>query len=192
MNTRPSPARGILFFFLRCGIIAPVGLYLWWAYLLPPYAWLIGQGSGAIVNLLRGGPILAMKIETDESFVLHAKSFITFTEAYRVRQFDVMYLVDSFPAYIILVLATSGLGLVRRLRVVFIGSAIILAGNISYVSIMYFQHLPPGASTYALGQFWLTLPFVLWIVFAYWDRLAQFFGDEEAASPSADRTRGAT
>ncbi|MEK7794402.1 MAG: hypothetical protein AAB353_07725 [Candidatus Hydrogenedentota bacterium] len=192
MKQRPSPARGILFFFLRFALIAPVGLYIWWAYLLPPYAWLVGQGSGVLVNLLRGGPVLAMKIETDENFVLHAKSFITFTEAYRIRQFDVAYLVDSFPAYIILVLATSGLGLWRRLRVLFIGSTIILAGNVTYVSIMYFQHHPPGANTYALGQFWLTLPFILWIVLAYWDRLGQFFGDEEPVAPSVNHTRGVT
>jgi hypothetical protein len=188
MKQRPSPARGILFFFLRFALIAPVGLYLWWAYLLPPYAWLVGQGSGAIVNVLGGGPILAMKIETDETFVLHAKSFIAFTEASRIRQFDVMYLVDSFPAYLMLVLATSGLGLWRRLRVLLAGSAIILAGNVAYVSIMYFQHHPPGAGAYAIGQFWLTLPFILWIVLAYRDRLGQLFGDEKATSPSAGRT----
>lgn len=181
------PGRGILLFVLKFLLLAPVILFLWWAYLLPPYSWLLGQASGLLINLFSDHAIQAMTVEADDRGILNTLSLLVFVEEGQRKPFPVSFLVDSFPPFVILVLATSGLSLVRRFLILIAGSLILFVGNAVYIAVVYIYaqsiSRAPEISN-AVGQFWLTLPFVLWILLAYWDRMGAYFQDEPANDES--------
>lgn len=175
--------RGILLFVLKFLLLAPVILFLWWAYLLPPYSWLLGQTSGLLINLFSVHSIEAMSVEADDRGILNTLSLLVFVEDGQRKPFPVSFLVDSFPPFVILVLATAGLTLLRRLLILVAGSLILFAGNAVYITVVYIYaqsiSRAPEISN-AVGQFWLTLPFVLWILLAYWDRMGAYFQEDTA------------
>ncbi len=93
-----------------------------------------------------------------------------------------------------LVLATKGLRLVRRLRILLYGCGILMVGHVLFIVVlMRFQEALKSASEVptAVMQFYLTLPFLLWIVFAYWDRLVGATPEMEAdGREGADESAG--
>ena len=175
--------RGIFLFVLKFFLLAPVILYLWWAYLLPPYSWILGQTSGLLINLFSDHSIEAMRVEADDRGILNTLSLLVFIEDGQSRPFPVSFLVDSFPPFVILVLATAGLSLLRRSLILLGGSLILFVGNAIYIAVVYIHAQSISRAPEignAVGQFWLTLPFVLWILLAYWDRIGTYFQEEPA------------
>lgn len=161
-------------FILKFAAFAVVCLFVWWSYLLPIYANAVGQVSARTLIIL-GEPIEAVSVSVDEEGILKEKTSIVFyKEDTGTSAIHIAFLVNSLPPFIILVLATAGLGLRRRLKIMAIGTGIFFVGHVSWIVIGY----KVGALTEVLvayGQFWLTVPLILWIVLAYWDKVTALF-----------------
>jgi len=164
--------RSVLAFCAKFILFAPVLTALWW-YLIPQYGWFLVQTSGSILRFVLGEPIQAGWITADG--VLNTKSMLVFSFPEMTRSLPIAQLVTNIPPYIALVLATSGIAHWRRVRILLLGVAILSAGHILYIVVLsHWQAALMQASELpvAVMQFFLTLPFLLWIVFAYWDRIA--------------------
>ena len=77
-----------------------------------------------------------------------------------------------------LVLATAGIRILRKLVILAAGSLLIFGGHVAWVVTTYLFRVrfaeSPEFPT-ALGQFWMTVPFILWIALAYWDKIKGYF-----------------
>jgi hypothetical protein len=94
----------------------------------------------------------------------------------------VALLVTNLPPYVALIFATAGITMKRRLLILFYGCAILCFFHIAFIVLaMRLASIMTAGSEIptAVVQFFLTLPFMLWIVFAYWNKLAEFFTDSE-------------
>ncbi len=172
------PTRGVFFFCMKFLAIAPVCLALWWGPIIRGYVWILGQISGGLLRTLFGLPIDYMRVVTDPDGILNSETVLAFHENSREQFIKIAYMVDSLPPFVILTLATAGLGMWRRLRVILVGVAIMFAGHIAFVTLVYRFRAAIAESPEipsALGEFWLTVPFVLWIVLAYWDKVSGLF-----------------
>jgi exosortase/archaeosortase family protein len=162
----------VAFFCLKFLVIVVVLVVAWWS-LLPVYGYFLLQASGAILRHVMGVPILAGWIETGG--VLNTDSWMYFRiEGVNDKKTALALLITNLPPYLALVLATPGLRWVRRLLILIYGCAILVAGHILFlVVVLRFQEALREYSELptAVMQFYLTLPFLLWIVFAYWQRL---------------------
>jgi len=144
---------------------------LWWL-ALPWYGKVLLQATGMPLKYLLGMPIESGSIEVGG--VLNTHTILTFVVEGHRRSMSIALLVTNLPPYIALVLATAGLTWKRRLLILFYGSSILCFFHVAFIilalrfyNIMQLESEIPTA----VAQFFLTLPFMLWIVFAYWDRL---------------------
>jgi hypothetical protein len=169
--------RSILFFFLKFCFFAPVCLVLWWL-CLPYYGWLIGQVSGGILLHATGIPVSSMAIEP--AGVLNTDTLLMFGLEGIQRRFPIGLLVTNVAPYLALVLATGGLAWRRRLKILGIGVAVLSLGHVIYIVLVFIFSERIAVSREiptALAQLFLTIPFLLWIVLAYWDRLGGYFSE---------------
>ncbi len=91
-----------------------------------------------------------------------------------------------------MVLATGGITWGRRLRALAIGLGILFVGHVGFLAYLFaftrqVQQSPQIPT--AVGLFLLTLPFMLWIVLAYWQKLAELF--EEPAPAQKENKKNA-
>lgn len=159
--------RSIFAFALRFLAFLVVLAPLWWL-LIPSYGWLLVQVWGSVLKFGLGVPILAGRIEAQG--ILNTGSLLVFNLDARDTSMKVGLLVTNLPPFIALVLATPRLPWRRRLVVLGAGSAILLLFHGLFIVIMLrFGAQLKNASEIptALSQFFLTLPFLLWIVLAY-------------------------
>jgi len=105
MNAR---LRLIFIFTAKVVLIAPFVWLLWW-WILPHYAWSIGQIGGTIIIYLGRMPIEAMRIESNEALILNANTILIFTYNQLEYPFDVTSLVSNIPPFLILVGATPSI-----------------------------------------------------------------------------------
>ncbi|HDP35853.1 MAG TPA: hypothetical protein ENN29_12185 [Candidatus Hydrogenedentes bacterium] len=92
-------------------------------------------------------------------------------------------LVTNLPPYVALVLATAGLAWKKRARILVYGCAILIFFHVLFIILaLRFQDamLQVSEIPTAVTQFFLTLPFMLWIVFAYWERIISMGQDKPA------------
>ena len=83
-----------------------------------------------------------------------------------------------------LVLATAGLTLARRLRVLGAGIAILVASHIAFLvwAVAVRPQIHAGAEIpVVITQLFIVMPFVLWVALAYWRRIL------ELVAPPADQ-----
>jgi hypothetical protein len=166
---------------LFCGkflVFVIVLVVLWWL-LLPYYGQVLLQVTGVPLRYLFNMPILAGRIET--AGVLNTNTVLVFTLQERERSMPIALLATNVPPYIALVLATAGLTWKRRARILVYGCGILCLFHAVFIIVaMRFQDTLMRVSEIptAVAQFFLTLPFMLWIVFAYWDRLLQLGQDK--------------
>lgn len=168
---KDRPIKHVLLFSLRFLLFVVVLVAGWWL-LLPAYAYLLVQVSGGLLRYLLGMEIRAGYVAAEG--LLNTETRLVFHTASLERALPVGLLVTNLPPYVALVLATKGLALARRLRILLYGCGILVAGHVLFIVVlMRFQEALKTASEVptAVMQFYLTLPFLLWIVFAYWDRL---------------------
>lgn len=166
--------RRIAFFCLKFTVFLSVLLFLWWWKVQPQYVGLIGRITSAILRYIASVPIEAMIIEIDPAGVMSTKTILVWVIEGRQYPFDVSYLVANIPPYFALVLATPGLAIKRLLKVLLIGLAILAAGHILFLVLAFvfsaqIQKSPELPT--AIGLFLMTMPFVLWIALAYWDKV---------------------
>jgi exosortase/archaeosortase family protein len=171
-----SPLAGVLLFCLRFILFAVCFQALWW-YAIPWYGWFLVQVSGIILVLL-GIPIEAGYIESLGELPLNTDASLVFHIGGLKRALPIALLVTNLPPYIALVLATGGHAFWKRLRILLYGCGILVSGHIFYIVILvkYQARLQEAQEIfYAIILFYLTLPFLLWIVFAYREKIIRFF-----------------
>jgi len=153
-------------FCLALLVLAP----LWWL-CLPGYGWLLVQGCGSALKWGLGMPILAGHV--DVRGILNTKSLLTFYVGDREQHMKFALLVTNLPPFLALVIATPALKWKRRITIAATGAAILVAGHALYVVVaLRFGGVLAANSEVAtaISQFFLTLPFGLWITMAYWRR----------------------
>lgn len=168
MNQALPNTRALLAFALKFTLYLAVLAPLWWL-LIPHYGWLLVQGCGSLLKFGLGMPILAGRI--DPQGVLNTGSLLVFNLEGHDATMKIGVLVTNLPPYLALVLATPGLTWKRRLAVLAIGSAILMLFHAAFIIVMlrFGGQLHAAAEIpTAVSQFFLTLPFLLWIVLAYW------------------------
>lgn len=172
--TRAARFGGIAFFVLKFIVFSAVLLFLWWWKLQPQYVNVIGRTAAGVLMTIARMPIEGIAVEVDPSGVLTTKIALAFFYQERRFPIEIGYLVANVPPYIALVLATSGLGLSRTLRIIAIGCGILAAGHVLFLVFVFsfarqIQDSPEIPT--AIGLFIMTLPFLLWTVLAYWDKV---------------------
>jgi len=172
----PRQPKNVAVFIGKFIVIAPLTLVLWWT-LIPQYAWLLGQITGFVLTHLMGMPIGAMKVITDEAAVLNTDTSIEFMYNDRLFPFHIASIVNNLPPFLILVLASPGIGWRHQLRAIAIGIPILSAGQIIFIvyAFRYASQInqSPELPT-AIGLFLMTLPFMLWIVLVYWNKVTEY------------------
>ena len=169
----PVPWRILMAFGAKFCLALLVLAPLWWL-CLPGYGWLLVQACGSVLKWGLGMPILAGYVEVRG--ILNTESLLTFYVGDHEQHMKFALLVTNLPPFLALVLATPGLTWKRRLRIVLAGTAILVAGHAFYVVIaLRFGGVLAANSEVAtaISQFFLTLPFALWITMAYWRRIEE-------------------
>lgn len=155
--------------FLELTIILSV---IWWL-LLPQYGYALAQLSGGVLLNALQVPVEAARIEPYG--ILNTESYLVIVVNGRPLSFPIALLVTNMAPYLALVLATPGLRLFRRLFILVFGAGLLMAGHITFIVLaLYFREqiaAAPNIPT-AVAQFYLTLPFLLWIILAYWGKIA--------------------
>lgn len=184
---RPHPFAGVVWFLAKFSVIVAVLLVGWWT-IQPQYVRAIGKISGVAIVYVGGVSIDGFVVEVDESGVLNTRTSLVYLQDDRRYPINVSFLIANLPAYIALVLATTGLGWKHRASALFIGSSILILGHIVFLAVMFtfareVQSAPEVPT--AFGMFIMTLPFLLWIVLAYRDKIIELFegGDTPKKNP---------
>lgn len=159
--------RRVALFALRLACIAPIALALWWL-CMPAYAWLVGNAA-ALPLTIAGYPIRHVVV-TAGGF-LNTETTLGFDLGDRVSEAPVSWVVTNVAVYVALVLATRRLDWRKRLRALAIGAAVLAVTHVTHLVVFFsfaktiarYPQLPT-----ALAQIFVTLPFLLWIVLAYW------------------------
>lgn len=155
-----------------------------WLFLLPYYGSVMLQSAGVPLRYGLGVPIEAGRVEAEGK--LNTGTKLIFSIEGRERTMPIAKLAANVPPYIALVLATAGLAWKRRARILLYGLGILCGFHILFIIIaLRFQEALMEASEIptAVIQFFITLPFMLWIVFAYWDRILSLGQDKPAPRP---------
>jgi cbb3-type cytochrome oxidase subunit 3 len=163
-----------LLFLLKFAIAAPICLVVGW-WLSPAHIWLVGQLAGGILSLT-GVTIQSLVVE--EGGVLNTKSMLVFITPERRAALPLVPVLTTLPSYLALVLATGGMTWKRKAGVCAFGAAIIFASHILYVVLLF--HFAGFLREWEeIPLLFILFPFLLWIVFAYWPQVQQFFAEEE-------------
>ncbi|NJL71550.1 MAG: hypothetical protein HC888_07990 [Candidatus Competibacteraceae bacterium] len=186
MAKRRPRKRSILLFAAKFLCFVAVLVVLWWT-VLPYYGFVLAQSTGATLRWVMQMPIEYARVEPHG--FLNTESHLVFGlnegSVMHTRSMPIAVLVTNVPPYWALVLATAGLALRRRVKVLFLGTGILVAGHFLFIVVASrFGPLMQGSEVItAVAQFNLTLPFLLWIVFAYRFRLAAYLGETAAKTP---------
>jgi hypothetical protein len=177
MNIQLKP---ILIFAFKFLLFSPIIWIAWW-FVLPQYAWIIGQISGTLISIIGRMPIEAVTIVSDEDSFLNSNTSLIFTYQQRQMPFDIASLVANLPPFLILILATPKIKLRPAIRALLIGTPIIAAAQIAFIfsaftlmkQIEQAREIPEG-----IGYVLIALPFLLWVVLIHWQSVAQYIGSD--------------
>jgi len=165
-------------FWFACKFIAIVAVLmpLWWLF-LPYFAEFLLQVSGILLKIVFNEPVEAGRI--DSAGFLNTETLLTFVIDGRDLSMPIAVLVANVPPFIALVLATAGLGWKRCLKTIVVGCAILIAGHIAFLVLaLEYREAKNQEIPTAIVQFFMTLPFLLWLVLAYWDRLMAYLAED--------------
>lgn len=173
-----------LLFMAKFAAAAPVCFLLWWGGVpesyggvMEGYVWIVGQTAGGLLVGLFGAPITLLEIVTEG--VMNSRSSLSYSLANgHTVTLPIEPLVMNLPSYVALTLSTAGLGWKRLAAITAGGSAILFATHIVYVT-MVFQFGAWLSEWPQLPEILITLPFLLWIVLAYWRHIRPFFSGQE-------------
>ncbi len=169
--TQQFTAQRFIWFCVKLFVLGPICLFAWWQ-VMPSYAYGLGQFTAAILKHLFGFPI--------EGVVVHREGFMNtdtvmgYVVHGREATLPIAQLVSNIATFLALMLATGKLGW-RRLAIGIAAGVAILAFTHAAYLITFYSMAQAIArdQTYfvAVAQVLITLPFVLWIVFAFWNQL---------------------
>lgn len=185
--TAATPRGGaVLWFLLKFVVIASILLVIWWI-IQPQYVFVLGHAAAIAIRYVAGIPIEGTEVSVNKTGVLNTMTALSYQYEGRPVKINVAFLVANIPAYVALVLATSGVGWRRRARATVIGSVVLFVGHVAFLTIMFAfareVREAPELPT-AFGMFVMTLPFILWIVLVYWERAAAWM--QEVAKTKAE------
>jgi len=179
----PSLGRATLLLCLKFAVLAPICLVVW-LWLLPAYTWLLGQATGLVLRVVLRVPIETVVVTRDGFLNTGTALAYALTNGHQPTMHDVGKLVTNVAPFIALVLSTSGLGLWRRVKVAVLGFVIIFLFHGLTIVLRFVSTGSKLALPNTIGFIAVTLPFLLWIVLAYWDKLVVYFNDQGARDPS--------
>lgn len=201
--------RNIVAFCLRFILCAPLCLVLWLV-VMPLYTWLLGHVTGLVLTYILRAPIqdtvVAFALSGDELAVNVAEGGVFGLSHYYQLVFNIIvlatrvqltyvvdghwltmsaigHLVANLAPFTALVLATPALPARRRLKIIAIGAAIIFVSH--GATIVFRFSAGKTALPTAIGFLSITLPFLLWIVLAYWKKLRTYFIESMPRDDSA-------
>lgn len=172
-------ARSTIWLCLKFLVLAPV-LLVGWLELLPFYARALGNVCAFVMKHLMDKDVQGVAVNA--AGFLNTRTALEFTYmGHRLAMQDLGNLTTNVAPFIALVLATSGLRLWRRLGILAAGIAILF---LSHGATIVLRLISGGRTPFAtaLGFLTITLPFLLWIVLAYWDKLSVFLSEEGSGS----------
>jgi len=176
MTDTQRPERNAVWLCLRFIVLAPICLVLW-LLVMPAYAWVLGQVTMLILKYIFQYPIEDVTVA--KAGLLNTGTSLAYVMGGLTRTMsDVGHLVANVAPYVALVLATPKLRWLRRLRILGIGFAIIFAFHVATILLRFLAGRTPLPT--AIGFIAITLPFLLWIVLAYWDKLLAYLGNDES------------
>ena len=192
---KPARVKGVASFAARFVVFGPLYLVLWWL-VLPAYARLLGLVTSAVLKYIANIPVESFGVSntglTNPSGILNTGTTLTFVVEGAPRTMPGLgSLVTNVAPFVALVLATSVLDIVRRAKIIGMGVPVLFVAHIAFIVVAFMA----GASEFstAIAQLFITLPFLLWIVLAYWDKLASyFFENQDKAEPKAPDAGGDT
>lgn len=163
-----SHLRRVTLFALRLMLITPVVLALWWLS-MPAYARVIGECAAVVLRVMEY-PI--DRVVVNAHGYLNTDTTLGFALGGAVPTAPISWVVTNIAIYISLILATRRMNLRRHVRALGIGIGTLVVAHIAHV-VVFFAFAPaiernPQIPT-AIAQILITLPFLLWIVLAYWD-----------------------
>ncbi len=163
-----SQLRRVALFGLRLVLITPAVLTLWWLS-MPAYTRTIGECAAVVLRVM-GYPI--ERVVVNAHGFLNTDTTLGFALGGAVPTAPISWVVTNIAIYISLILATRRMHWKRRVRALAIGLATLVAAHIMHV-VVFFAFAPaiernPQIPT-AIAQILITLPFLLWIVLAYWN-----------------------
>lgn len=181
------PRRSVMLFALRfLALVAPFTA-AWWL-LVPLYGRLLVQIAGGILKFGLGTPIEYGFIQSEG--ILNTNSLLVFGMNGVEKSLPIALLVTNVAPYLALVFATLDLSWKRRGLIIGYGVGILLAGHAAFlVYAMRFNIVAEEAGMAAnrlaelpaaIVQLFLTLPFLLWIVFAYWEKLGALLAETDS------------
>lgn len=178
----PLPLRSVLFLVLGFAVLAPVCLYIWMNLLIPYYAGFVGHVSAGILRVL-GVAVDSVRVESGGVWNSHTKLYLS------ENDFAFALLTLNIAPYVALILASPGLGLARRAIVLAIGVLILSVCHVAFVVLAFYYRdslREANQVPVAIGQLFITLPFLLWLVLAYWDKLLALVNLAGQADTEAD------
>ncbi len=176
MSAKLAPERHALRMCLQFTVLAPITLVLW-LMALPTYAWIVGKTALPILKYVVREPVL--DIVVSKTGFLNIGTSLGFALADRTRMMpDIGHLLTNIAPYVALVLATPRLAWKKRLVILVIGIAIMFAFHVATIILRYTEGRASLPTVF--GFIAITLPFLLWIVLAYWDKLIAYIGDDDS------------
>lgn len=171
--------REIMTVAVRFFAFAPPLLAVWWL-VLPVYAYAIAFAARLVLEYALNVPIDSFRVFNtgllSDSGFLNTGTQLSFVVKGVARTFDkVAYLTTNVAPFAALVLATPGLGARRKGRIIAAGTAILAATHVAFIATAF--TIGRNEITWALGEAFITLPLLLWIVLAYWEHLAGYFAE---------------
>lgn len=168
--------RELLFLVLRFVLIVPFCLYVFWQ-IMPYYAWALGWVAASFLHFILGVPIEGVQVESGGIF--NTETTLAFVMGGKASPSSIGRLVDNIAPYIALVLATGGITWKRRGVILAIGLGVLCACHFAFLVLAFYfrkEIYQVSEVANALGEVFITLPFLLWIVLAYWDKLLSLLG----------------
>lgn len=171
--------RSTIILLMKFMLLVPFVTAAWWM-LVPYYGHVLLQAAGSILRFILQVPIQSGNVSSEG--ILNTESMLTYTMQNQPIRMNLALLSTNLAPYIALILATKQILLKKRVKILALGSAIIVATHILCTIVFFYliyNHIEDAAYLEAgspplyvtLTQFLLTLPFLLWIVLAYWPQL---------------------
>lgn len=180
-----SHLRRVTLFALRLICVTPFVLVLWWLS-MPAYAWVVAHVA-ALVLRFGGYPIEDVVITAHG--LLNSDTTLDFVTRNKTRTMPVSWVVTNVAVFVALVLVTQRLTWKVRLRAVALGFAVLAVTHVTHIVVFFAFSKAiarnPQIPT-AIAQVFITLPFLLWIVLAYWRSGVPEAVGKEAAPPPGD------
>ncbi len=188
--------RGILFFGLKFVLFLCLSFALWWV-LIPFYGHTLGYTSLYLLNTFFGFDLSGYGIQKDGWLNTNTLLYFEYklTLYYDYRYLPLSTLTKNLPTYIALILATGGLGMWRKSRVLLYGTLILWCGHLAFILLNYnfagkIQESPEIPT--ALAEFFMILPFLLWVWFAYWDKIMAYVSETDTSQQTVSSPQNPT